>query len=94
MPVSETQDAIGPITRTVTRSAASGGHGWVRSERSLDGMELRQHTTSYVQFLKSDGLRGARIGLLKTLLGSGPEHQEVNSVIATAIVTLKSAEPS
>jgi hypothetical protein len=57
-------------------------------------MELRQHTTSYVQFLKSDGLRGARIGLLKTLLGSGPEHQEVNSVIATAIVTLKSAEPS
>src|ERR1700682_3038990 len=47
--------------------------------------------TSYVQFLKPDGLRGARIGLPKTLLGSGPEHQEVNSVIATAMVTLKSA---
>jgi hypothetical protein len=33
-------------------------------ERSLGAMELRNTPTSYVQFLKPDGLRGARIGLL------------------------------
>jgi amidase len=43
----------------------------------------------YIQFLKPGSLRGARVGLLKTLLGNGSEHQEVNSVIAAAMVALE-----
>ena len=92
MPVSETQDAIGPITRTVADAARllEAMAGYDQNDPST-AWSFGNTPTSYVQFLKPDGLRGARIGLLKTLLGSGPEHQEVNSVIATATVTLKSA---
>jgi Asp-tRNA(Asn)/Glu-tRNA(Gln) amidotransferase A subunit family amidase len=43
----------------------------------------------YIQFLKPGSLHGARVGLLKTLLGSDSEHQEVNSVIAAAMVALE-----
>jgi amidase len=92
MPVAETQDAIGPITRTVADAARllEAMAGYDQNDPST-AWSFGNTPTSYVQFLKPDGLRGARIGLLKTLLGSGPEHQEVNSVIATAMVTLKSA---
>src|ERR1700686_3924843 len=92
MPVSETQDAIGPITRTVADAARllEVMAGYDQNDPST-AWSFGNTPTSYVQFLKPDGLCGARIGLLKTLLGSGPEHQEVNSVIATAMVTLKSA---
>jgi Asp-tRNA(Asn)/Glu-tRNA(Gln) amidotransferase A subunit family amidase len=91
MPVSETQDAIGPITRTVADAA--------RLLEVMAGYDQNDPSTTpgigsapvgYLPFLKPGGLRGARIGLLKTLLGSGPEHQEVNDVIAAALVILKS----
>src|SRR3984957_9886996 len=92
MPVSETQDAIGPITRTVADAARllQAMAGYDQNDPST-AWSFGNTPTSYVQFLKPDGLRGARIGLLKTLLGSGLEHQDVNSVIATAMVALKSA---
>jgi amidase len=92
MPVSETQDAIGPITRTVADAARllQVMAGYDQNDLST-GWSFGNTPTSYAQFLKPDGLRGARIGLLKTLLGSGAVHQEVNSVIAAAMVALKSA---
>ena len=42
---------------------------------------------SYSEFLEQGGLRGMRIGLLKTMLGMRPEHQEVNAVIAAVAAT-------
>lgn len=92
MPVSETQDAIGPIARTVADAA--------RLLEVMAGCDPNDPATassfgntptSYAQFLKPDGLRGARMGLLRTLLGSGAMHREVNGVIAAAMVALKSA---
>ena len=92
MPVSETQDAIGPITRTVADAARllEVMAGYDQNDPST-ASSIGNTPVGYVQFLKPGGLRGARIGLLKTLLGSGPEHQEVNSVIAAAMVALKNA---
>jgi amidase len=46
---------------------------------------------SYTPFLEGGGLRGARIGLLKTMLGGGPEHREVNAVVAEAVAAMKKA---
>jgi Asp-tRNA(Asn)/Glu-tRNA(Gln) amidotransferase A subunit family amidase len=92
MPVSETQDAIGPIARSVADAA--------RLLEVMAGFDPNDPATAwsvgntptgYVQFLKADGLRGGRIGVLKTMFGSGPEHQEVNTVMAAAIAALKSA---
>jgi amidase len=46
---------------------------------------------SYTPFLEHESLSGARIGLLKTMLGSRPEHQEVNAVIAAAVAAMQKA---
>lgn len=34
-------------------------------------------------------MKGARIGVLRTLFGTGPDHQEVNRVMASALEVLK-----
>jgi amidase len=92
MPVSETQDAIGPITRTVADAARllEVMAGYDQNDPST-AWSVGNTPTSYVQFLKPDGLRGARIGLLKTMFGNGPEHQEVNSVMAAAVAAFRRA---
>jgi Asp-tRNA(Asn)/Glu-tRNA(Gln) amidotransferase A subunit family amidase len=43
---------------------------------------------TYTAFLQN-GLKGARLGLLTNLLGSGPEYEQVNEVMAKAIDALK-----
>jgi Asp-tRNA(Asn)/Glu-tRNA(Gln) amidotransferase A subunit family amidase len=90
IPVSETQDAIGPIARTVTDAARllEVMAGYDQNDPST-AWSVGNTPTGYVQFLKTYGLRGARIGLLKTMMGNGPEHQEVNGVMAAAIAALK-----
>jgi Asp-tRNA(Asn)/Glu-tRNA(Gln) amidotransferase A subunit family amidase len=92
MPVSETQDAIGPITRTVADGARllEVMAGYDRNDPAT-AWSVGNTPTGYLQFLKANGLRGARIGVLKTMFGNGPEHQEVNGVMAAAIAALKSA---
>jgi amidase len=90
MPVSETQDAIGPIARTVADTARllEVMAGYDQNDPST-ASSIGNTPVGYIQFLKPGGLRGARIGLLRTLLGNGPKHQEVNGVVATAMVALK-----
>jgi Asp-tRNA(Asn)/Glu-tRNA(Gln) amidotransferase A subunit family amidase len=90
MPVSESQDAIGPIARTVTDAARllEVMAGYDQNDPST-AWSVGNTPTGYVQFLKPYGLRGARIGLLKTMMGNGHEHQEVNGVMAAAIAALK-----
>src|SRR3984893_11566386 len=89
VPVSFTQDTIGPMTRTVEDTA-----------RILDvmvGYDPNDPVTAfsvgnipktYTAFLQN-GLQGARLGLLTNLLGSGPEYEPVNVVIAKAVDALK-----
>jgi amidase len=92
MPVSQTQDAVGPIARDVADAA--------RMLEVMAGYDPNDPSTawsvgytpaSYAPFLEGDGLRGSRIGLLKTMLGGAPEHQEVNAVIAEAVAAMKKA---
>ncbi len=92
IPVSETQDAIGPITRTVADAARllEVMAGYDPNDPATTS-SLGQTLTNYAQLLGPDGLRGARIGLLTTLLGSDAIHHEVNDVIAAAMAALKSA---
>jgi amidase len=44
---------------------------------------------TYSTSLDRNGLKGARIGVLRTLFGSGPDHQEVNRVMANALEVVK-----
>jgi Asp-tRNA(Asn)/Glu-tRNA(Gln) amidotransferase A subunit family amidase len=92
MPVSETQDAVGPIARTVADAARllEVMAGYDRNDPST-AWSVGNTPAHYTQFLEQNGLQGARIGVLRTMLGSGPEHQEVNAVMAAAITAMQKA---
>src|SRR5213594_2097160 len=89
IPLSSTQDAAGPITRTVEDAA-----------RMLDviaGYDPADPITafsrgkipkSYTDALTKDGLNGARIGLLVDFLGKDPVHQPVNTVVEDAVTKM------
>jgi Asp-tRNA(Asn)/Glu-tRNA(Gln) amidotransferase A subunit family amidase len=86
IPLSTTQDAAGPITRTVEDAA-----------RMLDviaGYDPGDPITafgagrlpkSYTDALVKEGLNGARIGLLVDFLGRDPVHQPVNEVVEAGV---------
>ncbi len=84
IPISHTQDTIGPHARTVADAAILLG--------AIVGVDARDAATQestgkfhsdYTQFLQADGLRGARIGIARTIyFGYSPKTDEV---IHTAI---------
>ena len=90
MPVSETQDAAGPIARTVADAARllEVMAGYDPDDPST-AWSIGNTPASYTPFLEQGSLLGARIGLLKTMVGNRPEHQEVNGVIAAAVAELQ-----
>src|SRR5216683_1788444 len=70
IPISHTQDTPGPMCRTVRDAATMLG--------ALTGIDPEDHATDdsreksytdYTQFLKADGLRGARIGVVRKNFG-------------------------
>ena|SRR5487761_21380 len=89
IPVSFTQDTIGPITRTVADTArmldVMAGYD---PNDPVTALSVGNIPKTYTAFLKN-GLKGARLGVLTNLLGKGPEYEEVNQVMAKAIDTLK-----
>jgi amidase len=96
IPAALTQDVAGPITRTVADAAAvleviQGYDPKDDTTEVMRGKELPKYGAS----LDKNGLRGARIGVLRSFFGQKPEHAEVNRVIDAAIARMKElgAEP-
>src|SRR3984893_6467543 len=89
VPVSFTQDTIGPITRNVADTARllDARVGYDPND-PVTAFSVGNIPKTYTAFLQN-GLKGARLGVLTNLLGSGPEYEEVNKVIAKAIDVLK-----
>lgn len=92
MPVSDTQDVVGPITRTVTDAAimldAIAGFDAADMTSARGASHIPK---TYTAYLDAKGLKGARIAVLKTFLGTKPEHEEVNLAMANAVAALKKA---
>jgi Asp-tRNA(Asn)/Glu-tRNA(Gln) amidotransferase A subunit family amidase len=90
IPCSFTQDAVGPITRTVADAAVMldvmAGYD---PDDPVTAFSVGKTPSTYTAFLDRNGLKGARIGVLRTLFGTGPDHQEVNRVMANALEVLK-----
>jgi amidase len=85
IPLSHTQDTAGPMTRTVRDAAILLG--------VMAGADPRDRATSesrspldYTQYLDPGGLKGARLGLVKSLLG---QHPHVDRVMAATWEVLK-----
>lgn len=92
MPVSETQDVVGPLTRTVADAAAM--LDVIAGYDALDPASARgvgRTPKSFKRYLDPKGLTGARIGVLKSFAGTKPEHEDVNAAMANAVSTFKKA---
>jgi amidase len=83
IPIAHSQDTAGPMARTVTDAAILLG--------ALTGIDPRDSATSgsegrsyidYTQFLDSNGLQGARIGVARNYFGI---HSEVDALMEDAI---------
>ena len=87
IPISHTQDTAGPMTRTVRDAAVL--LGAMAGSDPKDGATAGSddhRTADYTTFLAKDGLRGARLGVVKNLLGV---HAHVDAVIQPALEALK-----
>jgi amidase len=90
MPLSSTQDIAGPLARTVTDLAimldATVGPD-PADPISKDGAAHIPKT--YRDALTADGLKGARIGVLRSLWGTAPEDEEVAVILRRALESMK-----
>ena len=87
VPLSHSQDTAGPMTRSVTDAAImlTAMQGADDSDsRSLDAVQHQQR--DYSQSLKANGLKGKRIGVLRSAAGF---HSEVDELLEQAIKDLK-----
>jgi len=91
LPISYTQDRAGPMARSVWDAALLASY-----MKGLDAEDLFTHASlgkipeePYTSFLVEDGLRGARIGVLRDLFREGEEYAEINGLIEAEIEVLK-----
>src|SRR5450432_1717928 len=89
IPNSLTQDEIGPITRTVTDAAllldVTAGYD---PADPITAFGKGHIPTSYTQFLRTDALKGARIGVMTNLFGTAERHADVNTVMEGVIAKM------
>jgi amidase len=90
VPVSFTQDEAGPITRSVADAAIMLDVMAGPDPRDpATASAVRHVPRTFTAYLDRHGLRGARLGVLTTLFGQGPESAEVNRVMARAIESIR-----
>ncbi|MCU0593811.1 MAG: amidase [Desulfobacterales bacterium] len=88
IPISSSQDTAGPMARTVEDAVAClGALTGVDEADSKTAASRGNCFADYTPFLKKDGLRGKRIGLLKNLTGY---HYRVDALLEGAAAFLKS----
>ncbi len=87
IPISHSQDTTGPMTRTVRDAAIllSAMAGADEEDNATQNKERKQYP-DYTKFLDKDGLKGARIGVLRKYFGFLPA---VDKIINDALETLK-----
>jgi amidase len=87
IPISFTQDTPGPMGRTVTDVAIClGALTGIDPNDSKTLFAEGNFQTDYTRFLKKDGLRGKRIGLLKDAMGF---HHKVDDLMNKTVAWLK-----
>ena len=86
MPLSSTQDIAGPLARTVTDLAIMLDATVGPDPADAITAEAAAHIPkSYRDALDTNGLKGARIGVLRALWGSAPEDEEVAGIVRKAL---------
>lgn len=90
VPYSLTQDTAGPITRTVEDAVKVLDiiAGYDKSDTATAWSRGRIPDT-YTNYLKKDGLKNKRIGVLNSFFGSKEIHKEVNQCIYNSLEEMK-----
>src|SRR5690625_4081558 len=92
IPVCESQDTAGPLVHTVADAA--------RVLNVIAGFDPADPATAcapgrvppcYLQAMAGSTLKGARIGVMRSLFGHGPEHEPVNAVMERALEAMRDA---
>lgn len=87
IPISQTQDTAGPMTRTVRDAAiVLGALTGVDSADPATAASAGHAHTDYTQFLDANALQGARIGVARSLFGVDPG---VDALMEAAIEVMK-----
>jgi amidase len=87
IPISHTQDTAGPMCRTLRDAAIVLGALTGMDTADTATAESREHSyTDYTQFLKEDGLKGARIGVVRRAFGF---NEDVDKVMEAALETMR-----
>ena len=87
IPISHSQDGAGPMCRTVPDAAiVLGALTGVDADDSATAESRGKSYTDYTQFLKADGLRGARIGVVRKAFGF---MDAVDKVMESALDAMK-----
>ncbi len=90
IPISHTQDTVGPMARTVADAAAVLGALTMADGRdAATGAKGRNALSDYRHFLDADGLRGARIGVARKVVSG--YHDPTDRVFEEAIRALRDA---
>lgn len=86
VPYSLTQDTAGPICRTVEDCVRTldviAGYDCADAETAWS---IHRRPDSYLPYLKTDGMRGKRIGILESFFGKEDYNQDVNTVVRDAM---------
>ena len=87
IPISHSQDGAGPMCRSVRDAALIlGALTGVDPDDSATAASAGKSQTDYTQFLKPDGLRGARIGVVRKAFGF---MDAVDKVMESALEAMK-----
>lgn len=88
IPVAHSQDTVGPMARTVRDAAiVLGIMAGVDSDDPATQTQP-EALVDYTTFLDSDGLRGARVGVVRSLFGF---HDRADRVLAEALSAMRAA---
>lgn len=88
IPLAHSQDTAGPMTRTVADAAVMLNVLDAADPRDAVTNEMKRERSDYTTFLKADGLKGARIGVVRNFWG---RRKEVDKVMNASLEVLKAS---
>lgn len=101
VPLSSTQDIGGPIARSITDLAIVLDATVAPDQHDAQTLQARaarpddddddERPRSYRSAAAAGALKGARLGVLRSLFGDTPDDQEVTTIVDEAIVSLRKA---